>query len=45
MKSASIQKEEKKDDGRADQLHILNEEFAQAIIFKKNELMLNDERF
>ena len=31
--------EEQKVDGLADELHVLNEEFAQAIIFKRNELM------
>ena len=32
-------KEDRKEEARPDQLHVLNEEFAQAIIFKRNELM------
>ena len=32
-------REDKKEEALADQLHVLNEEFAQAIIFKRNELL------
>ena len=35
----SLKREEKKEEALADQLHVLNEEFAQAIIFKRNELL------
>ena len=35
----NLKREEKKDEALADQLHVLNEEFAQAIIFKRNELL------
>lgn len=35
----NLKREEKKDEAQADQLHVLNEEFAQAIIFKRNELL------
>ena len=38
----NLKREEKKDEGLADSLHVLNEEFAQAIIFKRNELMNKD---
>ena len=37
-----MKREEKKDEALADQLHVLNEEFAQAIIFKRNELLERD---
>ena len=38
----NLKREEKKEEAQADQLHVLNEEFAQAIIFKRNELLEQD---